>query len=369
MTDFKPDKPYDVPPITYAQLRTAEKLAERDLKKARIAVAKIEGFMEGVPNAQHAMMNPIYLKEALESSEIENINTTLLEVLQQRLNPAKASQSNSQLVVNYFFALHWGLENINKVGLTTNLIKGLHRKLLPTEDPEYRRVPVYIGDGRGAKRYTPPEANKIADRINDWEKLVNNSNRIDPLIVASAAHYHFEAVHPFVDGNGRTGRMLLTLHLVHSNLLSAPAVHISHYINSNRGKYYQLLRNATEKGELEQFVQYLIKGFARQANHSFQLLRKIDRMRTSCKRSIRKEFPNIYSAELIEAIFVNPVQSPVNLAKDLGVHYITASKYLKKLAQAGYLESFKHGRHMYYINTKMLELLEEKGRTRIDEES
>jgi len=367
MSDFDPTIPYLVPQITTKQLRAAEKLAAEDIKRARVAIAKIEGFLDAIPNAHGAMMNPIYLKEALESSEIENINTTLLEVLQQRLNPVKKSQSNSQLVVNYFYALNWGVTNLDAVNLSNQLIKGLHHRLIPTEDPEYRRVPVYIGDGRGAVRYTPPEAQHIPHLIGEWQKLVNNSVKIDPLVLASAGHYQFEAIHPFTDGNGRTGRMLLTLHLVHAKLLSAPAIHISQYINSNKSKYYQLLRAATEKGELEQFVHYLIKGFAQQAQLSYRLLRNLDRMRNECKRSIRTNMSNIYSAELIEAIFVNPVQTPVNLAKDLNIHYVTASKYLKALAQAGHLSTFKHGRNVYYVNTKMLALLEEKGRQRFND--
>lgn len=367
MSDFEPRTPYLVPQITIKQLKAAEKLAAEDLKKARVAIAKIEGFLDATPNAHAAMMNPIYLKEALESSEIENINTTLLEVLQQRLNPVKKSQSNSQLVVNYFYALNWGIENLGRVQLSNQLIKGLHHRLMPNEDSEYRRVPIYIGDGRGAVRYTPPEAQHIAQLIGEWQKLVNTEVKIDPLIIASAGHYQFEAIHPFTDGNGRTGRMLLTLHLVHTNLLGAPAIHISQYINSNKSKYYQLLRAVTEKGELEQFVHYLVKGFAQQAVHSYRLLRNLDRIRNECKRSIRSKIPNIYSAELVEAIFVNPVQTPVNLAKDLNIHYVTASKYLRALADAEYLATFKHGRHAYYVNTKMLELLEEKGRQRFSD--
>lgn len=368
MSDFKPTIPYLIPQITVKQLRAAEKTAANDLKKARVAIAKIDGFLDAIPNAQGAMMNPIYLKEALESSEIENINTTLLEVLQQRLHPVKQSQSNSQLVVNYFFALNWGIKNLKDVQLSSQLIRGLHHRLMPTEDSEYRRVQVFIGDGRGAVRYTPPEAQHITHLISEWQKLVNSNTSIDPLVLASAGHYQFEAIHPFADGNGRTGRMLLTLHLVHANLLSAPAIHISQYINSNKSKYYQMLRAVTEKGELEQFVHYLVKGFTQQATHSYRLLRNLDRIRNECKRSIRRELSNIYTAELIEAIFVNPVQTPLNLAKDLNIHYVTASKYLKILAKAGYLETFKHGRYIYFINTKMLELLEEKGRQRFKDE-
>ncbi len=361
MTDFNPKQPYALPPLTHERLKEVEEYVEKDILKARIEIAKLYGFMSGAPSSESVLMHPIYLQEALESSEIENINTTLLEVLQQSImpKPKKGEHSNSQLVVNYFYALKWGIENVSKVGLSSRLIKGLHKHLLPSEDDHYRRLPVVIGDGRGAVRYTPPQAQNIPDLLNQWEKVVSTS-KVDPLVLASAAHYQFEAIHPFEDGNGRTGRMLLTLHLMFAGLLNFPAVHISQYINYDKSKYYQLLRGVTEKGELAVFVQYLIQGFTKQAQHSYLLMQRLNALRNTTKRAIRKELPQIYSSELIEAIFLNPVQSPVHLAKDLGVHYVTASKYLQKLAERGYLHQRKRGRYTFYVNTKMLEAIEEK---------
>ncbi len=366
MSNFDPKRPYMVPPITITQLELAQKSAQKILLEAHIAIAKIDGFISGVPASEQALMNPIYLKEALESSEIENINTTLLAVLQQQLNPTLRKDS-SQLVVNYFFALLWGIKNVGELGLTTRLIRGLHLHLLPTDPDEYRRLPVVIGDGRGAIRYTPPEAQHLPQLISNWQQLVNEPGKIDPLVIAAAAHYQFEAIHPFEDGNGRTGRMLLTLHLVHAGVMQSPAVHVSQYINANRSDYYRLLRNVTEKGELAPFVNYLIRGFATQAKHSYTLLRRIQAMRTAWQTGIRVELPNIYSSELVEAVFARAVQSPVQLARDLDVHYVTASKYLQKLATAGYLKQQKAGRHMFYINTELLELLEQKGRMALPE--
>ncbi len=361
MSNFDPKQPYLVPSLTETQLKEAEKFVEKDLLKARIEIAKLYGFMGGAPGSENVLMHPIYLKEALESSEIEDINTTLLEVLQQSIlpRPKKGESSNSLLVVNYFYALKWGTENISKVGLTSRLSKGLHHCLLPDEDDGYRRLPVVIGDGRGTVRYTPPQAQHIPDLLSSWERVVNNS-KVDPLVLAAAAHYQFEAIHPFEDGNGRTGRMLLTLHLVFAGLLDLPAVHISQYINYDKSKYYQLIRAVTEKGELKEFVQYLVRGFTKQAKHSYLLMKRINNLRSTTKRSIRKDFPHIYSSELIEAIFLNPVQSPVRLGKDLGIHYVTASKYLQKLAEAGYLRQYKHGRNSFYVNIKMFETIEEK---------
>lgn len=365
---FDPSTPYKVPPIRQAVLKEVQDNLSDELTAARVAIAQIKGFLRGLPETSVALMNPIFLKEAVESSEIENINTTLLEVLQRQVSPNTEERSSSQLVVNYVMANTWGLENIEKVGVSSRLIKGIQHKLLPYSAEGYRRLPVVIGDGRGKVHYTPPSAQDIPELIGDWEKLVNNTRSIDVLILAAAAHYQFEAIHPFEDGNGRTGRMLMTLQLVDAKLIDYPVVHISQYINTNKSKYYRLLRAVTTDGQLEEFIRYMLKGFTKQANHSFLLLQRIQALQRNYKHRIRDEFPKIYSHELLEAIFGRAVQTPVQLAHDIDVHYITASKYLKALESGGYLHMVKRGRHTYYINTQLLDLIEEKAPMNIEKE-
>ncbi len=361
MHEFDVKKPYTVPQIGQEQLKEAELFCGDLIKRANIAIAKLEGFLSGIPASQSMLVNPIYLQEALESSEIENINTTLLDVLEQQLRPS-GKQNNSQLVINYYHALMWGRENIHKFGLANRMILGLQKRLLPTGSGAYRRLPVYIGDGRGAVRYTPPEAQTISAHISKWETLVNSKTSVDPLVVAAAAHYMFEAIHPFEDGNGRTGRILLTLQLLQANLISAPVVHISQYINANRPEYYRLLRDVTAKGELSQFVKYIVRGFAIQAEHAFTLLQHLQILQEAYQQKVREKLPAIYSAELVNELFINPVHTPVRLAEQLSIHRITASKYLRALSDAGLLEHSKRGRHMYYVNTIMLDALNDSSR-------
>lgn len=361
MSNFQPDKPYTVPGIAPEQLRLVENDCVELLKRAHIAIAKIDGFLSGLPDTQFMLANPIYLQEALASSEIENINTTLLDVLERQLRP-NGKTSDSQLVVNYYHALIWGSAAIAKDGLTYRLITGLHKQLIPEASGVFRRLQVYIADGRGAVRYTPPEAQTLGRHITQWEKLVNTHASVDPLVVAAAGHYMFEAIHPFEDGNGRTGRMLLTLHLVEANLLSAPVVHISQYINANRSEYYTLLRNVTAKGELKPFVQYIIKAFAEQAEHSFKLLQHLQTIQHSYQAQVKQQLPAIYSVELVNQLFLNPVHTPVRLAENLNIHRITASKYLRLLSEKGLLQHVKRGRNMYYINETMLDALNESSR-------
>ncbi|MBP7775161.1 MAG: Fic family protein [Candidatus Saccharimonas sp.] len=333
----------------------------KELTKANIALAEVKGFLRGLPQSGSALMNPIYVKEAVESSEIENINTTLLEVMQKQVAPDIESKSSSQLVINYTMASLWGFNHIGKYGMISRLITGIQHRLIPDGTEGYRRLQVVIGDGKGNIHYTPPMASDIKELISDWEKLVNLHKDVDPLVIAAAAHYHFEAIHPFEDGNGRTGRMLMNLHFIHAGLLDLPVVHISQYINVNKSRYYKLLRQVTADGDLEEFVRFMLRAFTTQANHSFALLQRIQELQREFKSEIKSLLPNIYSHELLNALFARPVQTPVRLSKDIGLHYVTTSKYLKKLADAGLLTSSKHGRHMYYVNFKLLELIEQKG--------
>lgn len=365
---FDPKTPYKVPALSIPDLINIQDNISNELMNARVEIAKISGFLSGLPGTQFALMNPIFLKEAVESSEIENINTTLLEVLQRQVAPNPQEKTNSQLVVNYLAAGLWGMNNVKRIGMSTRLIQGLQSRLLPEGSGSYRRVPVVIGDGRGKVHYTPPNASDIPSLLKVWENLVNNNQKVDPLVLAAAAHYQFEAIHPFEDGNGRTGRMLMTLHLFEADLIGAPVIHISQYINAKKAKYYKLLREVSSDNNLEAFVQFIVKGFATQSTHSFELLQRIQHLQSDYQETLKKEQPTIYKHELVEAIFTKAVQTPVQLAKDIDVHYVTASKYLKSLADLGLLRVKKSGKYTYFINHKLLELIEQKSPMEIKKE-
>ena len=358
--EYNPNIPYKVPPISIGALKSMQSSLSIELTEANIAIAQIKGFLRGLPQSSGALMNPLFVKEAVESSEIENINTTLLEVMQRQVAPDIESKTGSQLVVNYTMASLWAVRNLEKYGLISRLITGIQHRLIPDGTEGFRRLQVVIGDGKGTVHYTPPKATDIPELISDWEHLVNVTEGIDPLLLAAVAHYQFEAIHPFEDGNGRTGRMLINLHMVHAGLLDVPVVHISQYINTHKSQYYKLLRQTTSDGNMRDFAKFMLKAFTTQANHSFALLQRVQDLQLEYKHEIRNKLPNVYSHELLDAIFGRPVQTPVRLAKDIGVHYVTASKHLKKLEDEGLLTSSKQGRHMYYINNRLLALIEQK---------
>ncbi|MEK7171044.1 MAG: Fic family protein [Patescibacteria group bacterium] len=361
---FDPTKPFTPRVVTKEDLATAQVSLTKDLLEARVAIAELKGLISGVPASNQALFNPIYLKEALASSQIENINTTLIEVMQRQLTPSKKRDENTS-VLNYYTAIQWGIKKLSEFGISSRLITGLHRHLLPEAEQSYRRLQNYIVDGRNSVRYTPPEAQNIPELISRWEKLANNEEVkkvIDPLIIAAVTHYLFEAIHPFNDGNGRTGRMLLTLFLVDSGLTDTPIIHISQYINTHRSDYYDLLLNTTKNGDYLPIAKFIVCGFTAQARHALKLLKKIQEMQIAWHETIKADLPKVYRQDLVNKLFESPVVTPVALGNDLGIHYITASKYLQELKTKGYLNYAKVGRNAYYINHKLLDKISEEGR-------
>lgn len=366
MSNFNPALPFTPSAVTHDELSRVQQLLQSDILAARIAIAQLDGFIKGVPSSTQALLSPIYLKEALASSEIENINTTLIDVMQRLITPS-SKRDESALVLNYFATMLWGLKTV-KQGMVSRLILGLHRRLLQggTND-DLRHVQVVIADGRGAVRHTPPIAQDIPKLIARWEKFVNDdqlARQIDPLVIAAAAHYQFEAIHPFLDGNGRTGRMLMTLHLVHAGLIDTPSVHVSQFINAQRPKYYQLLRETSLTNDYAPLVRFVVQGFAEQARHAFHLLQKIQAMRRDWHNEIKAKLPKLYRTDLVDTLFEFPVVTPVALGKVLDCHYVTASKYLHELAAKGYLKSTRVSRNAYFVHFRLLELLGSEGRMR-----
>lgn len=358
-------QPFSPPTIGQDDLVAVQQELQPEILQARVAIAQLNGFIQGVPSSTQALLSPIYLKEALASSEIENINTTLIEVMQRLIAPS-VKQDDSALVLNYYTATLWGISTVRQ-GLTSQLIRGLHHRLIPSDDDTYRRVQVVIADGRGAVRHTPPIASDLPRLISQWEKLANNeqlSRTVDPLVIAAVAHYQFEAIHPFLDGNGRTGRMLLTLHLVHAGLISIPSIHVSQFINAQRTKYYQLLRDTSGSQDYLPLVRFLVQGFAQQATHAFQLLQKIQNMQRSWHEDIKNSLSKLYRVDLVDKLFEFPVVTPVALGTVLDCHYATASKYLHELAKHGYLKSTRVGRNTYFVNFRLLDLLGNEGKMR-----
>jgi Fic family protein len=357
---FRPDIPYNVPPLPPKGVDLSRTAFAEELVPACVALAELKGYSELLPNPL-ILLSPAILRESIASSEIENIHTTLIDALQMDLFPGGLERRESEKeVIQYRDAILHGFQETDGLPLSTRLIQQTHAKLLPHHQGRYREQQNRIGnDATGELVYTPPIAPSIPDLMSNWEKFVNTrGDSIDPLIRAALAHYQFEAIHPFADGNGRCGRMIMVLQLVATGVLKWPILYISGYIIRHRPDYYQLLSNVTAKREWEPFIIFLLRGFYEQAVETRSLLFDVMELLNSFKERVRKKRPRIYSHELVEALFSFPITTPTHLGRKLDVHYTTASQYLHQLTTAGFLKDRTSGRQHLYLNTALLELLQ-----------
>jgi Fic family protein len=348
-------------PIDLDFLPPKEPLKNEDfsevLLRARVELAELKGAAGQIPNPL-LLTAPLLVRESVESSGVENINTTVSKVLENQLLPENEQRAPDKEVLRYREALYWGAKSVGEFSLSSRTILGIHTKLIEEHGGAYRREQNHIVNSKtGEILYTPPLQQRIPELIGNWEKFVNDSKELDPLIRAAIAHQQFESIHPFLDGNGRTGRILTVLQLVRDEILDYPILFISDYINKNRNEYYRLLRGVNESGGWREYIVFMLQGFYLQAKETKETLKNIIEYHSEMKRLIKTEYSKIYSAELIESLFLFPVITPTKLAEELNIHYTTASGYLKTLESANILHSMKTGRNHFYVNKKLVKML------------
>lgn len=348
-------------PIQLEKLPPQADLKDADfldiLLKARIELAELKGAAGQLPNPL-LLTAPLLIRESVESSGIENINTTVSKVLESQLLPDREQNKPDKEVLNYRAALHWGMSNLNSMSLSDRLILGVHKILLQNNGGYYRREQNQIINSlTGEILYTPPVCTEINELIGNLEKYANDNKDLDPLIRAAIVHQQFESIHPFLDGNGRTGRILMVLQLVRDEVLSLPILFISQYINKNKNEYYKLLRGVNTHQEWKDYISFMLNCFYIQAKETKETLNKIVDLNRELKQEIKTKHPNIYSIELMDSLFSFPLITATQLSKDLDIHFTTAMKYLKQLGSSGILKSMKVGRNHFYINTRLVDLL------------
>jgi Fic family protein len=328
------------------------------LLKARVELAELKGACGQIPNPL-LLIAPVVIRESVASSNIENINTTLADVLQWQLFPEAEQRRPDKEVLRYREAMNWGFENLENYALSSRLITGIQSRLIPDGNGNYRREQNQIANLSSRESlYTPPIASDIPALIGNWENYVNaTDDTLDPLIRAILAHYQFEAIHPFRDGNGRTGRILMVLQLIQSGLLQFPVLYISGYINQHRSEYYRNLLAITTDGNWHNFIEYMLTGFYEKARETREDLQKITRLFESIKTGIKTDNKKLVRSDLIEAIFTYPVITPTKLASEIDVHYTTASRYLLQLAEMGILREAVVGKYHLFANHQLLSIL------------
>lgn len=361
MPNFDPQIPFDLPKLPPLEVDFNSPKYLKKLIKARAELAELKGYCEGLPNPL-LLLSPAVIKDAVASSEIENIVTTMLEVLQNQVIEESEQRQPDKEVLRYREAVLFGFKEMKKgMPFSTRLIQGIQKRLLVSSS-SYRKGQNKLHNPRTKEVvYTPPSAEKIPKLIENLEKFANQKEEdIDPLIKNALIHYQFEAIHPFGDGNGRTGRILMVLYLIQENLLDYPILFISGYLNSNKSDYYANLLKVTSEGDWEDFILFILDAFYFQAKETKELMFKIKTLYFDYKREIKEKLPKIYSGELLEKLFTYPIVTPVHLGRELGVHYTTASRHLKALKKEGFLKDVMVGKYHMFMNSELMDVLRNK---------
>ncbi|MBD3238364.1 MAG: Fic family protein [Candidatus Moranbacteria bacterium] len=357
---FNKNKPYNSLPLLPPKKDLETKEVLKKVILAREALGKLVASNKRLPN-EYLFINSIIIQEAKQSSEIENIVTTNDELYQSLSSNDLQITPEVKEVLAYSKALWKGYNDIKKKGfLNTNSFieiasiikgdKGGIRKLSGTKlmNPITNKV-----------IYTPPEGeNVIREKLKNLENFINDKkDSLEPLIKMAIIHYQFESIHPFYDGNGRTGRILNILYLILNDLLDKPILYLSQYIIENKNNYYKNLRLVSEKGDWESWVLFVIEAVKETAKYTEQKINKIINLMNSTGERINKELPTIYSQELVEILFQLPYTKRKFLVKAKIAQKKTAGKYLNQLEKIGILKSTKKGREKLYLNKRFYQLL------------
>ena len=326
------------------------------LIKARVELAELKGFSSGIN--QRLLLSPAILKESIASSGVENINTTMMNVLENQLFPEAEQKVADKEVLRYVNAVDEGFDDLDKYSLCSRTIKDIHSKLLTNYPGEFRKTGVKIEDSKTKETvYTPPVSEKVNNLMGNLEDFMNTTGDIDPLIKAAIIHYQFEAIHPFNDGNGRTGRILVVLFLVLKGLLHFPTLFISGYILKNKSEYYQVLLNVTKSNNWDDYIKFMLQGFYLQAKETKDLLFAIKDEYYRFKKTLKDNYKKIYSSDLVDALSSSPIITATKLSKELDCTWNTASEYLKTLEESGLFESRKVGKYHFYKYKDLLNIL------------
>lgn len=355
---FRADTPYnELPPLPpYVDLET--KPIMRKVIGASRALSELNGALRNLPNPT-LFLDTIHLHEAKSSSEIENIVTTNDDLYRDMVADQKMGNSAVKEVLRYKKALWIALERIEQTPfITTNLCVDIVQSI-KSNTAGIRSTPgTVLANSLGEVLYTPPSGESvIRDKMADLERFINESDNLDPLIKMTLLHYQFEAIHPFADGNGRTGRILLLVYLKLTGLLTIPAIYLSDYIIRNKQSYYQLLRGVTEQQDWQPYVMYMLDMVEVTAQRALEQIHTITDLMESISNQIKQQVPLAYSKELIEILFHLPYTKRQVLV-DAGLGTLkTVGNYLSQLEKVGVLRSEKLGKEKLYINKALLNIL------------
>ena len=352
-------KPYDSLPLLPPVQDIETKAVLKRCVSATRALAELKGAGDLIPD-QSILINAIPLQEAKLSSEIENIVTTQDELFKAALGEIYVTDPQTKEVLRYRTALRYGFETLAQRNLSLNLIREVC-SILMGEQINFRNAQEQVAIGNPLTKqisYMPPSGGIVlTSKLENLEKFLLDVEGPDPLIRMAVAHYQFEAIHPFVDGNGRSGRIFNILYLLHAGLLKIPVLYLSRYIIQTKSDYYALLRNVTEKENWESWILYMLRGVEETALWTAERIDTIRKLFDYTVSLCKEKLPKIYSKELIELIFRQPYCKISFLVDDGIAKRQSASGYLKNLESIGILQGEKRGRETIYKHPALIEVL------------
>lgn len=359
MPEFDASKPHN----TLADLPPPAELIENNeiLKKcigARVALAELKQAAELIPNAA-VLVNALPLLEARASSEIENIVTTTDKLFEFADIAEDKADSATKEALRYRSALFEGSKMVQRRMLTTDMaiqicstIKGIELDIRADSGTRLSNRKT------GEVIYTPPQGQALLQaKLQNWADFMHRCEHIDPLVRMAVQHYQFEAIHPFTDGNGRTGRIINILFLLEQGLLDTPILYLSRYIIQHKAEYYRLLNGVTQNGAWGPWIMYMLNGVEETCTWTTDKIKAIRELMQHTSQFVQTSLPKIYSWELVEALFKQPYCRINNLVSANVAKRQTASVYLKQLCEIGVLKEVKSGRETLFVHPKYIELL------------
>jgi len=335
----------------------------KSLPSAHAALAELKGIASAMPN-QSILINTLGLQEARDSSAIENIITTHDDLYKSELNLNSYKSLNAKEVQKYIAATKAGFDLISETGLLTNRIVLKIQEILEGNKAGFRNLPGTIlkNSSTGEIIYTPPQdPEEIKVLMSNLEKFINDKEAcdFDPLVKMAIIHYQFESIHPFYDGNGRTGRIINILYLIQEKLQDLPVLYLSNYIIKNKSDYYRLLQEVRTKNNWEEWLLFMIKAVNQTSRETIDLIINIRELMIDYKHRLRDNY-KFYSQSLLNNLFKHPYTKIEFIQRDLNVSRITAANYLNRLADDKLLTKKKLGTANYYINEPLFRLLSER---------
>ncbi len=348
---------YTIPTLPFKKIIETPQILKKAIAANKV-IAELKGLAQTIPN-QVILINTLALQESKDSSEVENIVTTHDELFKYDKESQSLSSATKE-VYRYNEALFHGFKMLKTKPITNNLLIEI-MQIITERQSGFRNLPgTVLKNGQGEVIYTPPQnLVDILEQMKNLEQFINDRamSDFDPLVKMAIIHHQFESIHPFFDGNGRTGRILNILYLIAENILEIPILYLSRYITKNKAKYYSLLQKVRDEESWEEWIVFMLEALETTARQTIITIEHIKAIMAEYKTILKDKEPKLYSHELINTIFSHPYTKIEFIILNTKVSRLTASKHLQKLVKIGLLELKKYKNTNYYLNTKLLNIL------------